>query len=91
MSLAAKIVAAIGIVLVGAFAPASAEPWHGSRGRGRSRGRSYRHWNRGNDYNPLPGFWGGVLGGWLGSQFNKDRDEDDRDDIQRPPGLGPEY
>jgi hypothetical protein len=87
MHLAAKIVAAVVIVLVGAIAPASADPggwgWGGrGRGRGRSyRGRSYRHWDRGHDYNPLPGFIGGVFGGWLGSQLNRDRDEDDRDDL----------
>lgn len=79
----AKLVAAIGIVLVGATAPASADPWHGHRGR--NRRRHYRHWDRGRDYNPLPGFIGGILGGLLGSQVNKDRDDQDgyRDD--KPP------
>lgn len=74
----AKIVAAIAIVFAGAIAPVKADPWHGYRGRGRRWQRNYRHWDR-RDYNPLPGFLGGVFGGWLGSQINKDRD-DDRDE-----------
>jgi hypothetical protein len=89
MNLAAKIVAAIGIVLVGAMAPASADPGGWNRGRGRSRGRSYRHWNRGrDDYNPLPGFLGGVFGGWLADQLTKDRDDPQERYRDDEPGDG---
>jgi hypothetical protein len=94
MHLAAKIVAAIAIVLVGlTVGPASADPRGGGRGRGnhsrswgnhsRSRGSSrswgYRH-HRPSD--PLGGFWGGVVGGWLGSQFSNDREDDVVDELE---------
>lgn len=84
MHVAAKVVAALVIVLVGASAPASADPrgWgHGYRGHDHWRPyhphwRPYRPWDRDRyNYNPLPGFLGGIFGGWLGSQLNKDRDD----------------
>ena len=81
----ARIIAAAMIVLVGAAvaAPASAEPRgrgqqsrRGNSQRGRSRQwqgrRQYWHPGRGWDYNPLPGFLGGLFGGWLGQQLNQD-------------------
>jgi hypothetical protein len=91
MNLAAKIVAAIAIVLVGlTVSPASADPRGGGRGRGnysRGHGRSwgnsrswgYRHHRPSSD--PLGGFWGGVVGGWLGSQFSN-REDDVADELE---------
>lgn len=82
-----KIIAAAVIALVGAASvvPASADPrgrargWRGRRGRG----WGYQHQWAPSPYNPLPGFFGGILGGWLGSQVGKDRDERDYDDERR--------
>jgi hypothetical protein len=73
-----KAIAAIFILvfaLAGGISPASAEPgWGRGRGRGRSYGRSRgrgRGWGY-NDYNPLPEIFGGIVGGWLGSQMRPD-------------------
>lgn len=88
------IAAAIIFVLAGAAAaaPVSAEPrGRGQRGGwGEQRGRS-RHWQGRRQYwrpghgwyydpNPLGSIFGGIIGGWLGSQMGKDRDDRDYDD-----------
>ena len=76
-----KLIAAAIIVLAGVVstAPASADPpWTKGRSRQWRGRRQYWNPNRGWFYdNPLPGFLGGILGGWLGSQVNNDRGYDD--------------
>jgi hypothetical protein len=90
----ARLTAAILIAvfaLVGTI-PAGAEPrghgWGRSRGRSRGRGHGWGHHYR--PENPLPGFLGGIFGGWLAQQMEPDepdvpfRDEEiDEDDSER--------
>jgi hypothetical protein len=39
------------------------------------------HWR---PSNPATSFWGGVLGGWIGSQFNRNRDDEEEIDEIEP-------
>lgn len=83
-AIAALLIALAALVVVPVGGGASAEP----RGRGRGRGRS---WGRGHYWrpqvtplNPLGSIFGGIVGGWLGSQMNKDEPEEDEVDEIEP-------